>query len=425
MPSVFSDLYEGIQIIGIFLKYSWWIIFPIILYKGYQTLWIIYRQSQWEEKFYNPVFFEIKIPEDIEKSPKIFEHILTGFHGIQSSPTQLEKWAWGKYQSSISLEIIGKKDDVRFIIGTNVKFENVIESQIYSQYPEAQVTKVEDPLKPFPQDIIRSPINIFGSELVLEKEDAYPIRTYKEFIDEVTRKMNDPLVHFIEVIDKLNKDEEIWLQILARPIKKKEAPWHKDGENLIAKVMGRATKDPAKMSKLLKSEGADFLNRLKSAPFTAPEPGSSAEEENELIRLLSPDEKEIIEATARNISKLGFQTKIRFAYVGPKDNFRKDFYYGVMAMFKQYNSHSLNGFKNNKRVVNNLDYFMKKSRGIFRTRRLWRRFRARSFPEKGFVFNTEELATIYHFPDISVISPATPRIQAKTSEPPTNLPIVQ
>ncbi len=95
-----------------------------------------------------------------------------------------------------------------------------------------------------------------------------------------------------------------------------------------------------------------------------------------------------------------------------------------MAAFKQFNSHTLNGFKNNKFVVNNLDYFFTKSRGIYRTRRFWKRFRERWFAERGFVLNTEELATIYHFPDISVIAPLTPRVESKRAEAPSNLPVV-
>lgn len=423
--SAVNELFEGVRLISTFLGKVWWIVFPVILYAGFEKFWLINRWFSFAKKFYTPIFFEVKIPEDIEKSPKIFEQVLTGLHGIQSTPTQLEKWAWGKYQSSISLEIIGKKGDVRFIIGTNTKFKDVVEAQIYSHYPDAQLQIVEDPFKNFPRDIISSDLHMFGSELILEKEDAYPIRTFREFIDEVTKEMNDPIVHLIEVMDKLKEGEEIWVSILARPIKKAESPWHKDGEKLIAKVMGRAVKDPAKLRKLLQTEGADFVQRMRTAPFRTPDETAGGDEEDELIRLLSPDEKEVLEATARNISKLGFQTKIRFAYIGPKSNFRKDFYYGVIATFKQFNSHNLNGFKNNKHIVNHLDYFMKKSRGIYRTRRLWFKMRTRDFSEKGFVLNTEELATIYHFPDISVIAPSTPRVESKTSEPPLNLPIVQ
>jgi len=40
-----------------------------------------------------------------------------------------------------------------------------------------------------------------------------------------------------------------------------------------------------------------------------------------------------------------------------------------------------------------------------------------------FIMNTEELATIYHFPGEVSKTPSLSRISAKKAEPPTNLPI--
>ncbi|KKR22760.1 MAG: hypothetical protein UT53_C0034G0008 [Candidatus Yanofskybacteria bacterium GW2011_GWD2_39_48] len=54
--------------------------------------------------------------------------------------------------------------------------------------------------------------------------------------------------------------------------------------------------------------------------------------------------------------------------------------------------------------------------------KLYKKFKKRAFTTKTYVLNTEELATIYHFPDIGIESPL-PRIEAKKGEPPINLPI--
>ena len=40
-----------------------------------------------------------------------------------------------------------------------------------------------------------------------------------------------------------------------------------------------------------------------------------------------------------------------------------------------------------------------------------------------YVLNTEELATIYHLPDMGVRAPLLPRVEAKRGEPPVGLPI--
>jgi len=50
-------------------------------------------------------------------------------------------------------------------------------------------------------------------------------------------------------------------------------------------------------------------------------------------------------------------------------------------------------------------------------------YRDRSFATGKFVFNSEELATVFHFPDMSVKAPNLIRIEAKKGEAPPNLPI--
>ncbi|MCK5027223.1 MAG: hypothetical protein KAS07_02295, partial [Candidatus Pacebacteria bacterium] len=42
---------------------------------------------------------------------------------------------------------------------------------------------------------------------------------------------------------------------------------------------------------------------------------------------------------------------------------------------------------------------------------------------KPFVLNSEELATIYHFPGMVAETPTFGRIESRRGEPPTNLPI--
>ena len=50
--------------------------------------------------------------------------------------------------------------------------------------------------------------------------------------------------------------------------------------------------------------------------------------------------------------------------------------------------------------------------------------RARSFPpEKYFILNTEELATIFHLPGLEVKAPLFPRVEAKKGQPPAGLAI--
>jgi len=48
----------------------------------------------------------------------------------------------------------------------------------------------------------------------------------------------------------------------------------------------------------------------------------------------------------------------------------------------------------------------------------------RPFWGKGIILNVEELASLWHFPNIGVEAPMLPVVDAKKSGPPSGLPIV-
>ena len=53
-------------------------------------------------------------------------------------------------------------------------------------------------------------------------------------------------------------------------------------------------------------------------------------------------------------------------------------------------------------------------------------YKARWFPaNQNSIMNTEELATIFHFPLVSVGAPMLRRVETRKGEPPAHLPIVE
>ncbi|MBI5731892.1 MAG: hypothetical protein HY982_00850 [Candidatus Magasanikbacteria bacterium] len=46
----------------------------------------------------------------------------------------------------------------------------------------------------------------------------------------------------------------------------------------------------------------------------------------------------------------------------------------------------------------------------------------RWFPPKASILNTEELATVFHFPIVTVESPLLRRLETRKGEPPANIP---
>ena len=135
-----------------------------------------------------------------------------------------------------------------------------------------------------------------------------------------------------------------------------------------------------------------------------------------------------MKAIERSIGKLGFDCGIRAIYLAKKDVFDGTNIAGLFGTVKQYNTNDLNGFKPTK--YTDFDYPWQDYKKYRLSIMKWKMFdayrrRAWFFPpyeRKPFVLNTEELATIYHFPGRVAETPTFERVESKKSEPPKNLP---
>ena len=126
-----------------------------------------------------------------------------------------------------------------------------------------------------------------------------------------------------------------------------------------------------------------------------------------------------------------FDVGIRTIYIADKDKFNPSNIGGLTGAFRQYSYGSLNGFAPTEGLTG-FDDFWKDPTGKIRERRKREAiegYKARQIfypPYKGkakFVLNSEELATIYHFPGSVVATPTFERVPSKKSEAPFNLPI--
>ena len=425
MPDAFKT------VLKIFLEY-WWIIAPVALFFIFKALWLDYVQT----KYLNSIkwtFLEISIPKEVQKTPKAMEQIFAGLHGIHASPNFIEKWFKGEHQEKFSLEIIGKGGRVHFLIRTPEKFRNLVEAQIYAQYPDAEITDVEDYTAVLPSKIPSKDYDVWGTEFILTKKDAYPIRTYPYFFEEAKEEERiDPMASLSEILSSLSPDEHIWIQVLISPIGDE---WKEEGERLVEKLIGKKVSVTKRGIVLEEAHGwlnaaRETLHELFFGPLRTEETRRKLEEKplESLMLYLTPGQREVIAAIEKNISKIGFNTLIRFIYWAKADIFSGANKSAVVGAFKQFNTQNLNSFKPNDKVTTNIDYFFKKRREFYRKVKLLNQYKKRYFPprgfsKRGFVFNTEELATIYHIPGKTVEAPRMPRIEAKKGGPPSGLPM--
>lgn len=428
---VIVDLLLIPNILGKVLYYiviTWWLWLPVLFFsfsfhviQNYNSL--KYRLSlEW-------VLLEIKVPKETHKSPKAMEQIFAGLHGAYGAPPR--KWRdvflKGKVPDWYSFEMIGTGGETHFYIRAFKKYKNFVESQVYAQYPEAEISETPDYVSDMPLHLPDEKYDIFGADLALNKEDAYPIRTYPDFeekgggLDQVKRI--DPMASLVELFSTLRGDERIWIQILSAPT---GDDWVKRGQAVLDKLMGRTP--AASQSSLL----SDIIFSIdKSLTNLAPGPSGEdskvvKKEEREKKPEMTPGKQDVIKAMEKSWDKLGYQSNIRFLYIGPKDDFHQAHVAGIVGSFRQYSSQSLNGFKINGATVTGAKGLFKESKTFTKKRALYNAYRDRKLFGAGFtpyVLNTEELATIFHFPDIGVKSPLLPRVEAKKGEPPVGLPL--
>lgn len=411
----FSDLVQSMSSL-------WWIVLPPLLFTFFKTFWMIYVQNEYLNKV-SWILLEIKIPREVVKTPKSAEQIFVGIQGAETKGNLVDRMIRGRVQEWFNFEIVGKDGYVYFYVHTQAQFRNLIEANVYAQYSEAEINESEDYTQGFEVDRIGKDFDMWGTELSLTKPDPYPIRTYSYFdYDPATdvERAIDPLSSLTEVMSSLKPGEQIWFQLLVRPV---DDTWKKRGEELVQKLMNRKPKAKASILGLIAGFLGAFINALSAPP--APAVKSDSKEEKTTLMHLTPGEQEAIKAIDNNISKLGFASKIRWIYLARKDVFTKPRVAAIFGSIKQFNSLNLNGFKPDNRTKTKIDYLMIKKREMYRKRWLLDSYKKRRFPENTYVLNTEELATVYHFPGTSVLTPTLPRVEAKRGTPPPTLPFIE
>lgn len=357
------------------------------------------------------------------------ELIYSGFGGVIKSPSTFEEYVGGEYPAKFCLELVSTEGKVHMYIRTQKSFRNLVEAHFYAQYPNVEIVEVDDYTKQVPRTLPNKDWDLWGTEFKLFKPDLYPIRTYKFFEESVTGKMLDPMAGLIETMGKLGPGQHLWLQFLVTPVKEDWGP--KKGQATIEEFLGHEEVAGAGIFARVWHDLVDIFRNIFSGllgqelTWTSLAEAAKGEEQPVEFRL-TPGQKDILKALESNIGKPMFKIKMRHVYLGKKEHFSKAT--GVSAFIgaiKQFNDISLNSMVPDDMTKTYAAYIMVDQRTRYRQRKLFRRYITRD-SEPGdncFLFSSEELATIYHLPDMQVLAPALSRVMTKRGGAPNNLPV--
>ncbi len=416
------------EAVGFYFQW-WWFFTPLVLWPIFKLAWVNYIQ----EKYFRNIewkLLEIKISKESEKRPKTMDEFFSAIYSTNDTAidTLFDIFLDGVLDGWFSFEIVSIEGDIHFYIRTPVINIEMIEAQIYAQYPEAEIKEVDDYVTDIPDDIPSKDYDLWGTDMTLGMDDAYPLRTYTDYEDAASGEFVDPISNFIEGVSKLGKGEQIWMQILIRAT---DDSWKKEAEELVLMLIGRKSKKKKSdgIFSLIKSEIIDLGRYIIHGAFStqeALEKGDSREEKESLSMMLhlSPGEKEIVTAIEESVKRPGFESDIRWIYLAKRDVFSKAKGNAIVFSYlSQFGSQDLNYLIPDSKTKTSAYYLLTDYRKALRKRAILRKYKRREFDKKGYVLNTQELATIFHFPTFEVVAPTAPRIDAKRGKPPSGLPI--
>jgi hypothetical protein len=188
------------------------------------SLWHHYRQERFIMGI-KWVLLEIQVPRDVIKTPAAMELVLSNAFYHKSLKGFWEEYIIGAPWLWFSLEIASIDGNVHFFVRTPTRIRNLVETQIYGQYPQAKVIEVDDYVFHVPQYKKNGDWNMWGCEFKKLKHDVQSIKTYKQMEEMKTGTKEefkvDPITPVIEYLGALPKGQQVWIQIIIRQSIKK------------------------------------------------------------------------------------------------------------------------------------------------------------------------------------------------------------
>lgn len=386
---------------------------PVVSFLLCFEFWMYYVQKEYDLK-QGRVTLEIKLPQDIFKSPEAMELVLTQLHQTASPDNHLQTYIDGKHPPTHSLELVSRGGEVRFYINVpRKKFKNIAETQLYAQYPGVEVHELDiDYTAEIPWDPKK--FQYFSFHFGLKKADAYPIKTYKEYgLDSMPKEEEkiDPITSMIEMLGSIGPGEHMWIQILIEA--NRETTFKEGSLGKVPDWKGAA-----------REEIKTFIDEIVKKR-------SDGEGKGNVMMLLTDSEKDTIKAIERSLGKNAFNTAIRGMYMAKSEAYKPGEQIGALVTgWRSYDDLNRNSIGPRWRtdfdwnIIQDPHGHHAEHLKMLELNEYKRRaYTSHSAIDKPKAMTTEELATIFHLPGKVALTPSLARIPSKRAEPPANLPI--
>ncbi len=386
---------------------------PITLFYIFFERWQDYTGLKFQDN-QGRVTLWVKPPQEVFKSPEAMESVFSQIWNSYSRDNLIQSYIDGKRPLTFSFEIAFVEGEVRFYINVpRVKVKNAIESLLYANYPGIEVVELPvDYTAEVKNDLDKHDFMAFHFAKK-GKEEVLPIKTYIDFgLDRMPKEEEkfEPMAPLLEHIGKCKPHERIWIQWLCTPHTEQD---FKGGFLEAKPTWEKAGRD--KIKEMMASERS-------SNPDDPVTPSR-----------LTQGERDTIAAIERNIGKFAYEVSIRAMYITlDKSKFDGDMIGPILRGMSQWDIIGRNGIGLRWRTDfdwnmisdptgSRKKYYKKRELDFYKGRN-WIDGDAKTHKDAPKVMSAEELASMYHIPGKSVVTPALARVEAIRRNAPSNLP---
>lgn len=203
-------------------------------------------------------FLFIKVPSGNEQKETAMEAFLRSLHRVLPN------------NSLISLEMASKNQFLKFYIVLPKHQKNLLESQLYAQYPDAEVEEVNDYLPSFER-------NTVVEQLYFKRSSINPLNTAHNLTEDLLKTLS-------AVLAKAEPEEEIYLQIVLKRVGSRF--WERGFDALGFKLFGQKnTGEENKQTPAYWKTSQDvYFGKLRLA-YTARDPSAAKTKLSAIIGL--------------------------------------------------------------------------------------------------------------------------------------------
>src|SRR3989338_3841219 len=292
---------------------------------------------------------------------------------------------------SVALEIASEtgNQDISFYVCVPKYLETVFEKYVQGVYPQAIVDKV-----PSDYTVFEPAGETAGPSFKLTKKSLFSISTYQKL-------EKDPLSTITNNLSKIAVDEGAAIQLIIKPMS--GLSLRKKGEKALRSIReGKHIRTA--VSEAMANFFVSIISEIFKSPPKKPSDVKDFQKKEQGIDQVGYD------AIQSKIQKQPFETNIRLIASAQTQERAQDIVSHLISAFSQF---SLS-------ATNSLDAMEVKGSSL---KKFIYDFSFRNFSKnQRNILNTEELASIYHFPTSFTETPYIKGMKSKVAAPPSDLP---